>query len=96
MMNHLPPAVQAQPSRQQKTYAETTAPVRSVRILRLKAVCDKTGMSRSTIYDWLNPDSSRYDPSFPKQIRLGMQSVGWPEAEIDDWLYQRIASARDE
>jgi prophage regulatory protein len=37
----------------------------------------KTGIARATIYDWLNPKSLRYDATFPKQRRLGMQSVGW-------------------
>ncbi|ECU7299338.1 AlpA family phage regulatory protein, partial [Salmonella enterica subsp. enterica serovar Typhimurium var. 5-] len=50
---------------------------------------DKTGLSRSTIYDWINPKSPRYDPTFPKQRRLGLQSVGWIEAEIDEWILQR-------
>ncbi|EDV6912810.1 AlpA family phage regulatory protein, partial [Salmonella enterica subsp. enterica serovar Typhimurium var. 5-] len=26
---------------------------------------------------------------FPKQRRLGLQSVGWIEAEIDEWILQR-------
>ena len=59
------------------------------RMLRLKAVVTKTGVARSTIYDWLNPKSPRYDDSFPKQRRLGQQSVGWLESEIDEWLLQR-------
>ncbi|MFS2222000.1 helix-turn-helix transcriptional regulator [Pantoea sp. B65] len=59
------------------------------RMLRLKAVVAKTGVGRSTIYDWLNPKSPRHDGSFPKQRRLGQQSVGWLESEIDEWLLQR-------
>ena len=59
------------------------------RMLRLKAVITKTGVARSTIYDWLHPNSPRYDDSFPKQRRLGQQSVGWLESEIDEWLLQR-------
>ncbi|WP_071931434.1 helix-turn-helix transcriptional regulator [Salmonella enterica] len=61
----------------------------NVKILRLSTVIDKTGLSRSTIYDWINPKSPRYDPTFPKQRRLGLQSVGWIEAEIDEWILQR-------
>ena len=59
------------------------------RMIRLRAVVTKTGVARSTIYDWLNPKSPRYDDSFPKQRRLGQQSVGWLESEIDEWLLQR-------
>lgn len=60
-----------------------------VRILRLPAVIHKTGLARATIYDWLNPKSQRYDPTFPKKRKLGKQSVGWLESEIDEWLLQR-------
>lgn len=58
----------------------------SVKILRISTLVKKIGISRSTIYDWLNPKSPRYDVTFPKQRRLGMHSVGWIESEIDKWL----------
>lgn len=61
----------------------------TVKILRMRAVVAKLGVARSTIYDWLNPKSPRYDATFPKQRRLGQQSVGWMEAELDQWLLQR-------
>ncbi len=58
-------------------------------ILRLPTVIERIGIGRSTIYDWINPTSPRYDPTFPKQKKLGKQSVGWIESEINDWLLQR-------
>ncbi|XQS16418.1 AlpA family phage regulatory protein [Citrobacter telavivensis] len=61
----------------------------SIRILRIRAVVNKLGVARSTIYDWINPRSPRYDATFPKQRRLGMQSVGWLESELDTWLLER-------
>ncbi|HHR6443367.1 TPA: AlpA family phage regulatory protein [Providencia alcalifaciens] len=61
----------------------------TMKILRIRVVMDKIGISRSTIYDWLNPNSKRYDPTFPKQRRLGKQSIGWMEADIDEWLLHR-------
>lgn len=67
-------------------YANTTDSPRS---LRLKNVMKKMGISRSTIYDWLNPRSPRYDETFPKQRRLGRQSVGWLESDLNEWLMQR-------
>ncbi|ENI4799272.1 AlpA family phage regulatory protein, partial [Klebsiella pneumoniae] len=48
--------------------------------------------ARSTIYDWLNTESPRYDPTFPIQRRLGAKSVGWLESELDDWLNNRPKS----
>lgn len=71
-----------------QTITQTTIPV-SPRILRLKDVMKKMGISRSTIYDWLNPRSPRYDETFPKQRRLGRQSVGWLESDLDLWIMQR-------
>ena len=53
------------------------------RILRLPDVINKIGMARSTIYDWMDPKSPRYDPSFSKQVKLGLKSVGWLEADLD-------------
>ncbi|MDK9362913.1 helix-turn-helix transcriptional regulator [Lelliottia wanjuensis] len=61
----------------------------SQKILRLKEVIKKLGISRSTIYDWLNTNSPRYDETFPKQVHLGLKSVGWLEYELDEWLLSR-------
>lgn len=61
----------------------------NVKILRIRSVVQKLGIARSTIYDWLNPESPRHDATFPKQRQLGQQSVGWIEAELDEWLLQR-------
>ncbi|HDU8343346.1 MULTISPECIES: helix-turn-helix transcriptional regulator [Morganellaceae] len=60
-----------------------------IKILRLPYVIQRIGIARSTLYDWINPTSPRYDPTFPKQKKLGKQSVGWIESEINDWLLQR-------
>lgn len=65
------------------------------KIIRLKQVIALTGLSRSTIYDRINPKSKRYDASFPKSIKLGsalqVGAVGWIESEIQAWIKQRIA-----
>ncbi|HAT2606108.1 AlpA family phage regulatory protein [Enterobacter chengduensis] len=63
----------------------------AVKILRMRALTAKLGISRSTIYDWLDPTSPRYDATFPKQRRLGQQSVGWIETDVDQWILQRDA-----
>lgn len=59
------------------------------RVLRLRGVSERTGLSRSGVYDRLNPESKYYDPDFPKQFRLGFRSVGWDSAEIDLWIAKR-------
>ncbi|CNL27908.1 MULTISPECIES: helix-turn-helix transcriptional regulator [Yersinia] len=62
------------------------------RILRIKDVAKKVGVSVSTLYDWLSPKSRRYAPAFPKQFSIGISdrgAKGWDEAEIDSWIEQR-------
>lgn len=63
-------------------------------ILRLKQVTERTGLSRSTIYAKLDPESKRYDPKFPQRVRLGCGAVGWVESELNAWLEDCIASSR--
>lgn len=63
-------------------------------ILRRKQVEAKTGLSRSSIYDRLNPKASSYDASFPAPVSLGEKAVGWIESEIDQWIAGRIAASR--
>lgn len=60
-----------------------------LRILRRKQVEARVGLSRSTIYGAVNAGT------FPRPINLGPQSVGWIEAEIEQWLRDRIAASRD-
>lgn len=65
---------------------------RSMVIIRMKQVIEKTGLSRSTIYARLDKSSTVYDSTFPKQVNLCPESrsrsgaVGWFEEEIDEWL----------
>ena len=61
-------------------------PARSATILRIEHVVTQTGLSKSTIYDRLNENSPRYDPTFPKQVELGPGAVGWYAEEITAWV----------
>jgi len=64
-------------------------------ILRRRELECRLGLSRSTIYDKINPASPRYDATFPKPIKLGIGSaVGWIEGEIDDWLRKQMEASR--
>ena len=53
------------------------------RMLRVADVIDRTGLSRTTI--WRKVRAS----AFPPPLRLGENSVGWPEAVINEWLDSR-------
>lgn len=50
------------------------------RILRLKAVLNRTGLSRSTLYHKVQ------DGTFPKQIPISTRCAGWRESAINDWM----------
>ena len=64
-------------------------------ILRRRDLEARLRLSRTTIYDRINPDSPRYDASFPKPIRLGSgAAVGWLSHEVDAWLQTQIAASR--
>ena len=50
------------------------------KILRLPEVARLTGMSKGTIH-------RRYrEGTFPRPLKLGVQSIGWRRKDIDDWL----------
>ncbi|WP_279450859.1 helix-turn-helix transcriptional regulator [Aeromonas hydrophila] len=63
-----------------------------VRVLRLKDMLFKLNIARSTLYDWMSerPPPPRYDPTFPKRVKIGLNSVGWLESEVDDWILSRF------
>ncbi|HEQ1857600.1 TPA: AlpA family phage regulatory protein [Providencia alcalifaciens] len=61
-----------------------------LRILRMAELTVMLGISRSSIYEKLNPRSKYYDADFPKPIKLGASSVGWQYASVEKWLASRI------
>ncbi len=61
-----------------------------IRFLRLPEVMERTGLSRSTIY--VRVAAGR----FPRPVALGGRAVGWIEAEVDEWVRERIAESRFE
>lgn len=69
-------------------------PQYALSILRRKQLESRTGLSRSTIYGRINPNSPSYDQTFPKPIELGAHSVGWLEHEVDAWLAAQIQKSR--
>lgn len=66
----------------------------NVNIVRRRQLEARVGLSRSTIYDRINPQSPRYDASFPKPIRLGGAAVGWLAHEVDAWVQAQIDASR--
>ncbi len=66
----------------------------SQKLLRLKYVLEAVGIKRSTLYDWLNVNSKRYDPHFPRPVKIVTSAVAWVEAEIENWIALKL-SERD-
>ena len=63
----------------------------SIKILRLPEVIETCGISRSSVYEKLNPRSRRYDKDFPTPIKIGVSSVGWFQHEVYQWLLGKKA-----
>ena len=55
------------------------------RLIRLPAVMDRTGLSKSTIY------ARAADGSFPRPVPLGNSLSAWVEDEVSAWVEARIA-----
>ena len=63
-------------------------------ILNIKQLVEITGLSRATIYSLLDPKSKYYDVSFPQQIHLSSNRVGWVAHEINMWIAQKISERK--
>jgi prophage regulatory protein len=50
------------------------------RILRIRTVLTRTGLSRSTLYRKIS------DGSFPRQVKISEHSSGWRESAINQWI----------
>lgn len=50
------------------------------KILRLRTVLERTGLSRSTIYRKIE------DGTFPRQVRISEHCCGWRESDIGRWI----------
>ena len=59
-----------------------------VRFLRLPEVLARTGLVAE--HDRRAAGARR----FPRPVSLGSRAVGWVEAEVDEWMRERIAASR--
>jgi prophage regulatory protein len=49
-------------------------------LLRKPVVLERTGMTNSTLYYFIN------EGNFPKPVKLGKRTVAWKKSEIDEWI----------
>lgn len=54
------------------------------RLIRLRTVREKTGLSKSSLY------ALAQQGSFPRPVKLGERSSGWLESEVDSWIAARV------
>lgn len=52
-------------------------------ILRLNSVIEITGLSRSSIYNYIKAGT------FPRPLKLGLRAVGWLASEVFEWIATR-------
>ena len=59
-------------------------------ILRIRDVCARTGLARSTVYSLVSRGA------FPSPIRLtdSGKATGWRSDEVDTWLAERTKQSR--
>lgn len=50
------------------------------RIIRLRTVLDRTGLSRSTVYRKIA------EGTFPSQLRISVHGASWRESAINRWI----------
>ena len=60
------------------------------RIIRLKTVLDRTGLSRSTIYRKIA------EGTFPSQVKISIHGAGWHESAINRWISDPVHFREEE
>jgi predicted DNA-binding transcriptional regulator AlpA len=60
----------------------------TIRFLRLPAVCERTGLSRSQIYRMESAGQ------FPARVKLSEICSAWVESEVEIWAAGRIVASR--
>lgn len=56
-----------------------------MRLIRLKEVLDKTGLSKATLYRLIAADE------FPVSIQISSRAVGWEESQVDEFLMKKVS-----
>jgi prophage regulatory protein len=64
-----------------------TEPATVSRFLRLPAVCDRIGLSRSTVYRLIN------EGAFPDPVKVTARTSAWLESAVSTWMAERMQTA---
>lgn len=60
------------------------------RILRLNAVLERTGLTRSTLY------RKMFAGTFPKNFKISERCAGWHESAVEEWRRNPIYYSADD
>ncbi|WP_010337705.1 helix-turn-helix transcriptional regulator [Sphingobium yanoikuyae] len=52
----------------------------SDRIIRMKTVLARTGLSRTTLYRKMS------EGTFPRQVKISVHGAGWRESAVNRWI----------
>ncbi|WP_312346859.1 AlpA family transcriptional regulator [Leclercia sp.] len=63
---------------------QLTSSQENLRLIRISAVMNLTGLPKSTIYLKMK------NKQFPSQLQIGSRSVAWLESEIQEWILKNI------
>lgn len=55
------------------------------RIIRLKTVLARTGLSRTTLYRKIG------EGTFPRQVKISIHGAGWHESAVNRWVADPVA-----
>jgi len=55
------------------------------RIIRLKTVLARTGLSRTTLYRKMG------EGTFPRQVKISVHGAGWRESAINRWIADPVS-----
>jgi prophage regulatory protein len=64
------------------------------KVIRMNKSAARLGIARSTLYDWQNPLSPRFDASLPQRVKLGRSAAGLIEEELDAWIDRKKATEK--
>jgi len=59
------------------------------RIIRLKAVLTRAGLSRSPLYRKIG------EGTFPRQVPISLHGTGWHESAVDRWIADPMSYRED-
>ncbi len=71
--------------------ANLQAADRPIVILRLPEFLRRMGIKKSMYYEKRLSTSKYFDPSMPRAIKLGANSVGFAEHEVEAWILIQMA-----